>query len=203
LAGNNPALRWEYQPSLRISVKNCQGRQYGPLSHVKLGHLDFRLTEQFLMSAYSRFLSRGILLSTIAILMPAAPSYAHHSYAPYDIRSPVQIAGVAEDFVYRRPHPKLTLVDEEGVSWEIEVPIRRWERAELAPDAIKPGDQLLVRVFPARNRSPKAAMSGFEKDGAYYSVTEEIRQRSGNEAADAIESGETLEEVLERYPDPE
>jgi len=155
------------------------------------------------MSAYSNFLFRGFLLSVFAALIPAGASYAHHSFAPYDIRNAVEVAGVAEDFAYIRPHPKLSLVDEEGVSWEIEVPIRRWERAGIAPDAIEPGDQLVVRVFPARNGTPKAAMSGFTKEGTYYSVTEDVRQRSGNEAADAIESGESLEEVLERYPEPE
>jgi len=46
-------------------------------------------------------------------------------------------------------------------------------------------------------------MSGFTKDGTYYSVTEEVRQRSGNEAADAIESGEPVEEILRRYAEPE
>jgi hypothetical protein len=155
------------------------------------------------MGACSRFLFRGFLLSVFAILIPAAVSYAHHSFAPYDIRNAVEITGVAEEFAYRRPHPKLSLVDEEGVSWDIEVPIRRWERAGLAPDAIEPGDQLVVRVFPARDGTPKAAMSGFMKDGKYYSVTEDVRQQSGNEAADAIESGEPLEEVLERYAEPE
>ena len=155
------------------------------------------------MSAYSSFLFRGFLLSVFAMLIPAAASYAHHSFAPYDIRNPIEISGVTEDFVYRRPHPKLSLVDEEGVSWEIEVPTQRWEREGLARDAIEPGDQLVVRVFPARDGAPKAAMSGFTKDGTYYTVTEEVRQRSGNEAADAIESGEPLEEVLKRYPEPE
>jgi len=155
------------------------------------------------MSAYSSFLFRGFLLSVFAMLIPAAASYAHHSFAPYDIRNPIEISGVTEDFVYRRPHPKLSLVDEKGVSWEIEVPTQRWEREGLARDAIKPGDQLVVRVFPARDGAPNAAMSGFTKDGTYYTVTEEVRQRSGNEAADAIESGEPLEEVLERYAEPE
>jgi hypothetical protein len=155
------------------------------------------------MSAYSSFVFRGFLLSVIAMLIPAAASYAHHSFAAYDIRNAVQITGVAEDFAYRRPHPKLSLVDEEGVSWEIEVPIRRWEREGYAPDAIKPGDELVVRIFPARNGSPKAAMSGFTKEGTYYIITEDVGQRSGNEAADAIESGEPLEEVLEKYAEPE
>ncbi len=128
------------------------------------------------MSAYSNFLFRGFLLSVFAMLIPAAASYAHHSFAPYDIRNAVEIAGVAEDFSYRRPHAKLSLVDEEGVSWDIEVPNRRWEQEGLATDAIEPGDQLVVRLFPARNGTAKAAMSGFKKDGTYYSVTEDVRQ---------------------------
>jgi len=155
------------------------------------------------MTAHSRISFKSFLLSALVILAPAAAGYAHHSFAPYDIRNAVEIAGVAEEFAYRRPHPKLTLQDEEGVSWEIEVPIRRWERAGLAPDLIEPGDELLVRVFPARNGTPKAAMSGFQKDGTYYNVTAEVRQKSGNEAADAIERGEPLEEVLEKYAKPE
>ncbi len=144
-------------------------------------------------------------LTIIALcsLLVTGNAFSHHSFAPFDIRNPIEISGVTEDFVYRNPHPKLSLVDEEGVSWEIEVPTRRWELEGLARDAIEPGDQLVVRVFPSRDGAPLAAMSGFEKDGTYYNVTEEVRQRSGNEAADAIESGEPLEEVLERYAEPE
>ena len=139
----------------------------------------------------------------LGVLIPAAASYAHHSFAPYDIRNPIEISGVAEKFVYRRPHPKLTLVDDESVKWEIEVPIRFWERAGLTQDAIKPGDELMVRGFPARTGAPKLAMSGFAKDGMYHSIHEEVGQRSAREAADAIESGESLESVLEQYSEPE
>jgi hypothetical protein len=50
-------------------------------------------------------------------------------------------------------------------------------------------------------------MSGFEIDGTYHTVREEIRQRSAVEAAEAIDNGESLESVLERYdviePTPE
>ena len=137
------------------------------------------------------------------MLIPAAASYAHHSFAPYDIRNPIEISGVAEDFLYRRPHPKLFLVDDDGVRWEIEVPIRFWERAGLAKDAIEPGDELMVRGHPARSGDSKMAMAGFAKDGTYTSIHEEVGQQSGREAADAIESGESLESVLERYAEPE
>ncbi len=146
---------------------------------------------------------RRLALGLVVSLVPATAVLAHHSFAPFDIRNPIEVSGVTEKWVYRRPHPMLYLVDEEGVTWEIEVPIRRWERAGLESDAIKPGDELVVKVFPARNGSPEAAMSGFTLDGTYHSVTEEIRQQSGNEAADAIEAGEDVDEVLERYADGE
>tara|TARA_R110002096_G_scaffold233921_1_gene424065 strand:+ start:563 stop:883 length:321 start_codon:yes stop_codon:yes gene_type:complete len=102
---------------------------------------------------------RLIRLCVGLLLGFSAASYAHHSFAPFDIRNPIVIEGIAEDFVYRRPHPKLSLVDKDDVTWDIEVPIRRWERAKLAPDLIEPGD--------------------------------------------AIERGEPLEEVLEKYSEQE
>jgi hypothetical protein len=97
----------------------------------------------------------------------------------------------------------LTFLDDGNVEWEIEVPLRFWDRAGIAQDAIKPGDELVVRGFPARNGGPEMAMAGFELNGTYYSVHEEIGQQSGNEAADAIEGGESVESVLERYSDSE
>lgn len=147
-------------------------------------------------------ITRSLLLS-IGVLLPVAASFAHHSFAPFDIRNPIEVTGVVEEWTYRRPHPQLILIDKENVRWDIEVPIRRWERAGHPPDAIVAGDELVVRVFPARNKSPEGAMSGFEKDGKFYNVTDNVRQQSGNEAADAIESGEPLEEVLERYAEEE
>lgn len=140
-----------------------------------------------------------LTIFVLCLLMVARYAYAHHSFAPYDIRNPIEITGVAEDFVYRRPHPMLTLLDDANVEWEIEVPLRFWDRAGIAQDAIKPGDELMVRGFPARNGDPEMAMAGFAVNGTYTSVHEEIGQRSGNEAADAIERGESLESVLERY----
>ena len=69
----------------------------------------------------------------------------------------------------------------------------------IAQDAIKPGDELVVRGFPARTGVAKMALAGFEKEGTFYSVHEQVGQRAANEAADAIERGESLESVLERY----
>ena len=140
---------------------------------------------------------------TLCFLMVTGYALAHHSLAPYDIRNAIEIVGVTEDFVYERPHPMLTLLDSENVEWEIEVPLRFWNRAGIAQDAIKPGDELMVRGWPARNGAPKMVLSGFELGGTYFNVHEEVGQRSANEAADAIERGESLESVLERFAESE
>ena len=127
--------------------------------------------------------------------------FAHHSYAPYDIRNPIEVSGVAEEFVYRRPHPMLSLIDSEGTHWEIEVPIMFWDREGYAPDEIKPGDELTVLGWPARNGRPDLAMSGFTpKGGEFHNVLERIGQQFANEAADRLEAGEELESVLEDMP---
>ncbi len=144
-----------------------------------------------------------LTIITLCSLMVTGYAFAHHSFAPYDIRNPIEISGVTEDFVYRRPHPMLTFLDDENVEWEIEVPLRFWDRAGIAQDAIKPGDELIVLGWPARDGSPEMTMSGFELNGTFYNVHEEVGQRSGNEAADAIERGESVESVLERYSESE
>jgi hypothetical protein len=61
----------------------------------------------------------------------------------------------------------------------------------------------MVRGFSARSGSSKMVLAAFEKDGTFHSVHERVGQRTANEAADAIESGEPLEDVLERYAEPE
>ena len=155
------------------------------------------------MKAKSFSFSRGFLFLILGVLLPAAASYAHHSFAPFDIRNSIEISGVVESFVFRRPHPRLILVNDEGVKWDIEIPTRFWERSGLPQDAIEAGDEIMVRGFPARTGAPKMAMGGFEKNGTFHSIHEEVGQKSGREAADAIEAGESVESVLERYAEPE
>jgi len=147
--------------------------------------------------------SLSIVSIILVALFATSTSQAHHSYAPYDIRNSIELPGVAESFVFRAPHPRLLLKDAEGVEWDIEVPIMFWRRAEYPEDAIKAGDELVITGFPARDGSPKMALAGFEVNGTYYPVHENIRQRTAVEAAERIEAGEDLEEVLADYPEPE
>ena len=92
----------------------------------------------FYMGVLFRFFCY-MLLPVLGVMFPTASSYAHHSFAPYDIRNPIEITGTVERWQFRNPHARLILKDEDGVSWDIEVPNRQWQRAGLEQDAIEGG----------------------------------------------------------------
>ncbi len=137
------------------------------------------------------------ILATVLVLPQVGQ--AHHSFAPYDIRTKIEFSGVVESWRFIRPHPMLELKEDgaEGRTWRIEVATRQWERQEIPTDAIQAGDVLDVVVWPARNGSPEGVLSAFTNDGVYRLIHEEVRQGSANEAAEAIEAGASLESVLE------
>ncbi len=133
---------------------------------------------------------RTNLVILFATLVLPVGSQAHHSFAPYDIRTKIEISGVVESWRFARPHPVLELKEDSGEEhvWRIEVATRRWEQQEIPTDAIKEGDVLDVVVWPARDGSPEGVLSAFTKDGVYTLIHEEVRQRSANEAAEAAEA---------------
>lgn len=142
-----------------------------------------------------------IRIAVLMALLISTGAVAHHSYAPYDIRNPVKLTGIAKEFVYRRPHPELTLTDQQGVEWEIEVPLLFWDRNGYTADTIKAGDELVILGWPARDGDPEMALSGFTLDGTFHNVLDRIGQQFANEAADRIEAGEDLESVLKDMPE--
>ena len=130
---------------------------------------------------------RNSLLTLLGTLLLIGAAQAHHSFAPYDIRTKIQLSGVVESWRFVRPHPMLELREEgeDGRTWRIEVATRQWERKEIPTDIIKEGDRLDVVIWPARNGSAEGVLSAFTNDGVYTLVHEEVRQRSAVEAAEA------------------
>ena len=135
---------------------------------------------------------RTNLVTLFAALVLPMGGQAHHSFAPYDIRTKIEFSGVVESWRFVRPHPMLELREQGGEerTWRIKVATRQWERQEIPTDAIKAGDVLDVVVWPARDGSPEGVLSAFTNDGVYRLIHEEVRQRSANEAADAAEAAE-------------
>jgi len=89
-----------------------------------------------------------------------ASAAAHHSFAVHFVADKiVTVKGTVEEFSFRNPHGLLMLTakDEKGVEqhWRIETNSPNiLRRRGWSEDSIKPGDQVTVEGYPARDGSP-------------------------------------------------
>jgi hypothetical protein len=102
-----------------------------------------------------KFLPGCLALSVI--ILAASQTSAHHSFAVHFVSDKtVQVKGIVETFRFSNPHGILTFnsIDEAGQSmaWRAETNspnvLRRrgWDR-----ESLKPGDEITVTGFPARD----------------------------------------------------
>ena len=124
------------------------------------------------------------------VLLVSSYAGAHHSFGIYDVyNDPIEFTGVAESWQYRNPHSILMIkVDEEfgGCVWTMEVRNRIWTRMELPLDLIKPGDEMTVTLWPARNSSPEALMGAFEIKGQEPVVLQTTATGNSNPPTDTV-----------------
>lgn len=101
----------------------------------------------------------SVLLSVVAALLLALPAAAHHSFkAQYDENQPVTLHGTVTKLTWVNPHVHLfvDVADENGKSgnWEFELASpngllsQHWK-----VDSLKPGDQVTVSGYRARDGS--------------------------------------------------
>lgn len=100
----------------------------------------------------------AILLTSTTLLL-AVKVGAHHSFAVHFVGDEqVRVSGVVTDFRFANPHGVIewTATDESGeeVAWQAEtnspniLKRRGWSR-----DSLRPGDEVTVTGFPARDES--------------------------------------------------
>jgi hypothetical protein len=105
--------------------------------------------------------SRLVRIATALLALGVAGSAAaHHSFAVHFVADKiVTVKGTVEEFTFRNPHGLLmvTAKDENGVEqhWRIETNSPNiLRRRGWSEDSIKPGDQVTVEGYPARDGSP-------------------------------------------------
>jgi hypothetical protein len=95
----------------------------------------------------------------VALLAAGGSAGAHHSFAVHFTGEKIiSVSGVVTAFSFRNPHGMLMLeaVDANGVAsqWSIETNSPNiLRRRGWSPDSIKPGDQVTVEGYPARDGS--------------------------------------------------
>ena len=100
------------------------------------------------------------ILAALLAFGAAGSAAAHHSFAVHFVADKiVTVKGTVEEFSFRNPHGLLTLTakDASGVEqhWRIETNSPNiLRRRGWSEDSIKPGDQVTVDGYPARDGSP-------------------------------------------------
>jgi uncharacterized protein DUF6152 len=99
-----------------------------------------------------------ILAGAVALLVPSRSLSAHHGGASYDREHPITVTGVVTEFQFINPHSRI-LIDVKNTQgaiekWAVESgPPERLFRAGWRTDSLKPGDQVTVNGFPAKDGS--------------------------------------------------
>ena len=97
-----------------------------------------------------------VLALAVGLLMVAAPLFAHHSSAMYDMEHPVSLTGTVTEFKFINPHVQIyfQVKDENGnvVKWVAGsgAPQRLYRRGWNAK-TLNPGDEITVTCAPAKD----------------------------------------------------
>jgi hypothetical protein len=107
--------------------------------------------------------NRSILVAGLGLLFSAIPLAAHHSFeAEYDFNKPMKVSGTVTKMEWMNPHARfyVDVQDQTGkvTNWNFElgaIPVllkQGWKR-----DSLKPGDQITVEGFLAKDGSKSMA----------------------------------------------
>jgi len=108
--------------------------------------------------------NRIVLLATAGVLMAALPCAAHHSFkAQYDETQPITLKGTITKIIWNNPHVLMSLEvkDDQGevAKWELELASPNGLLSQgWRVDSLKPGDQVSVTGFRARDGSNVASI---------------------------------------------
>ena len=94
--------------------------------------------------------------AAFASLLAAGTAAAHHSFAVHFVGDKlIKVAGVVDEFSFRNPHGLLVLTSKTGGAaavWRIETNSPNiLRRRGWTETSIKPGDQVTVEGYPARD----------------------------------------------------
>ena len=93
--------------------------------------------------------------AAVGLSLAAAPAEAHHSMAMFDMTKTVAVTGKVKEFQWTNPHCYIQLIAKDGKEWSMEMgaPMYLYSNG-WRPKSVKPGDTIVVRVYPLRDGKP-------------------------------------------------
>jgi hypothetical protein len=97
-----------------------------------------------------------VFVVAVSFLVVSMPMFAHHGSAAYDTKKTVTVSGTVTEFNFINPHTLLYWgsKDDGGnvEKWDGELASpARLERNGWSRSCLKPGDQVTVKGYPAKN----------------------------------------------------
>jgi hypothetical protein len=120
----------------------------------------------------------GCLMLSGMLLLVAAPSFAHHGAAAYDMGKSVTINGTVTEFQFINPHTLITIEGKDPGTGKVQkfqgelTSPNHLQRAGWSKTTLKPGDQVTFIGAPAKSGSPTLWLSKVMKDGQEISLAE-------------------------------
>lgn len=100
-----------------------------------------------------RYLS--IILMFISCLSISSPALSHHAFAGvFDMNAKTEMAGEITNIIWRNPHVRFTVLDVDGVAWNIETnSVSILRRMDITADIFSVGETIRVAGFGALDGS--------------------------------------------------
>ena len=96
--------------------------------------------------------SKFLRLAALGAAVAAMPLAAHHSFAMFDQKQIVTLAGKVHEFQWTNPHAFLEIDDTKGKRWSLELNSpNNLKRQGWVRSSVKPGDAVTVRMNPLRD----------------------------------------------------
>lgn len=108
----------------------------------------------------TQFTRRQVMVATVVAFF-AGPLRAHHPLDAYDERRTVTLTGIVANVEWVNPHTRLLMevkgATGETTTWSVELdPPRAMTKAGVSSAVLKPGDEISVDVWLAKDGSPSA-----------------------------------------------
>ncbi len=119
---------------------------------------------------------RTFVCAAAAMIITAAPAWAHHSHSMFDETQEMSITGAIKKYVFANPHVYLFVLvknpDGTDTTWQIEMSyLQNMMRHGINATTFREGDTVTIKFNPLRDGAPGGSFTeGIDTNGREYNL---------------------------------